>query len=143
MHDAVLLSLNPEWFDPIMKGKKKFEVRKKAPLLSKPFKVYLYCTKGGKEKWLAGVEGKREAYKMNGTVCGEFTCDGVREETAPFPERHTGLTQEELKAYAGKQKMLYYMIIKDPKMYDQPVPLERFGTHYPPQSWQYVEEMKE
>lgn len=42
---AVLLSVKPKWCELIASGKKTIEVRKTAPKLETPFKVYVYCTK--------------------------------------------------------------------------------------------------
>lgn len=42
---AVMLSLRPQWCEKIFNGEKTIEVRKTAPKLETPFKVYVYCTK--------------------------------------------------------------------------------------------------
>lgn len=42
---AVMLSLRPQWCKKIFDGEKTIEVRKSAPKLQTPFKVYVYCTK--------------------------------------------------------------------------------------------------
>lgn len=42
---AVLLSVKPKWCKLIFSGEKTIEVRKTAPKLETPFKVYVYCTK--------------------------------------------------------------------------------------------------
>ena len=42
---AVLLSVKPKWCEMFASGKKTIEVRKTAPKLETPFKVYVYCTK--------------------------------------------------------------------------------------------------
>lgn len=42
---SVLLSIQPKWCKLIFSGEKTIEVRKTAPKLETPFKVYVYCTK--------------------------------------------------------------------------------------------------
>lgn len=41
----VLISIHPKWCKLIFSGEKTIEVRKTAPKLETPFKVYVYCTK--------------------------------------------------------------------------------------------------
>lgn len=140
MGKAVLMSLNPQWFQPIMSGMKTKEVRKRAPLLRPPYKVYLYCTKGCHEAWRAGVTGKSESYRMNGTVCGEFICESTMDDTPPWKSLSgTYLTARELFEYAGGADKLSFMSIRNPILYDKPKRLEDFGLKHPPLSWQYVE----
>lgn len=142
MSKAVLMSLNPKWIELILQGVKKREVRKRAPLLRQPFKVYLYCTKG-EEAWMAGIKGKYESYQMNGMVCGEATCVSITEYNRPFGNCIFGtcLTAKELYEYAGPNDKLSYMALEDPITYEKPVPLSAFGLKRAPQSWQYVEEI--
>lgn len=45
MNKAVLISIQPEWCDLIVRGKKTIEVRKTRPRQETPFKAYIYCTK--------------------------------------------------------------------------------------------------
>lgn len=42
---AILMSIQPKWCKLIFSGEKTIEVRKTAPKLETPFKVYVYCTK--------------------------------------------------------------------------------------------------
>ena len=42
---AILMSIHPKWCEKIFDKEKTFEVRKTAPKLETPFKVYVYCTK--------------------------------------------------------------------------------------------------
>ena len=76
------MSIRPKWLWEIMEGQKTVEVRKSRPKLEPPFKVYLYCAKGGDEIWTkdpcgALPPGSFGSFKMNGTVCAEFECDKV------------------------------------------------------------------
>ena len=143
MSRDVLLSLNPQWFWPIMAGLKTIEVRKLAPLQKHPYKVYLYCTKGGENVYRAGIIGSDiQSYLMNGTVCGEFTCTGTTEygpSLCGIPGG-TYLTAKQLYKYMGAGKKLCFMAIKDPVLYDTPLSLKDFGLKHPPLSWRYIDE---
>lgn len=137
-----MISLHPKWFGPIWRGEKTWEVRKRAPMLATPFKVYMYCTQG-EEKWLAGIVGKREAYQMNGKICGEFICTGIVDYEPPWKDKVFGtcLTAKELYAYEAGCGKLSYMRIVSPRAYDTPLELKDFGLRKPPQGWCYVEEI--
>jgi len=139
---SVILSLRPEWVQKIVSGEKTREVRKRAPLTKHPYKVYIYCTKGGVEAWSWVKDMHRKPYKMNGAVCGEFTCVSTTEYTPPWTNNLLGtcLTAEELKRYAGNTKSLSYMAIENVVIYDKPKKLEDFGLNRAPQSWCYVKE---
>ena len=149
MSRDVLLSLNPQWFEPIMDGRKTIEVRKRAPLQKHPYKVYLYCTKGGENLYLSkfkqnGAYGSHEICKLNGTVCGEFTCVSTTEYNPPWHGKTAGtcITERELWDYMDRfYGKLCFMAIKDPILYDVPLTLEDFGLTRAPQSWQYVERL--
>lgn len=133
-----------------MNGKKRYEVRMHAPVSDHPYKVYLYCTKGKKEIWLAGIRNYRESYKMNGKVCGEFTCVHTLDFYVPESESEAGwipiggtcLERWELVKYAGGRKVSFLMI-KDPVMYNVPRDLADFGVKHAPQSWCYIGGKKE
>ena len=81
---AILISIKPEWVEKILTGEKTIEIRKTIPDFTGSFKVYIYCSKGNQEKWLAGIKGKHESYKLNGTVCAEFTCEKIDKYEAEF-----------------------------------------------------------
>lgn len=132
---AVLISIRPEWVEKILSGEKTVEIRKRKPHFPDPFKCYIYCTKGGDEKWLAGVKGGRESYKMNGTVCAEFTCDSIQEFSCPFPAYSKEVDQTILKdaciAYVWAHLYLghksgYAWHISDVKVYDKPKEVSTF-----------------
>lgn len=102
---AVLLSIRPNWCEKIFNGEKTIEVRKNAPKLETPFKVYVYCT-APKERWSVWHQiffndtlytlptgelklgdalelradwlGKYDENNfLNGKVIGSFVCDKV------------------------------------------------------------------
>lgn len=101
---AVLLSIQPEWCDLILRGKKTMEIRKNYPKhlygKGKSFKVYIYCTKAPQQLITIFKDGEET---MNGEihhgkpvfvkfdkllpdsvrgktqmVVGEFVCDDIR-----------------------------------------------------------------
>ena len=64
MSKAVLISINPEWCDLILRGDKTAEVRKTKPKLETPFKVYIYCTKTPKWLKIASHEWEQRSGKV-------------------------------------------------------------------------------
>lgn len=164
---AVLVSIRSKCVDQILNGEKVWEIRKRIPDLRMPFRVYIYCTKRDPEWWLAGVKGRREAYRLNGTVCAEFLCDEVwtvdkdgagwmfRKEGGRGPARYfcddpkltveTGLTQADFDRYLGT-RIGYAWHISDLKVYDQPRKVAEFRYRWcidrlkkAPESFCYVE----
>lgn len=102
---AVLISIQPKWCEKIANGEKTIEVRKTAPK-EVPFKVYIYCTKHGKQFFHNGIGEKECLFKnpdtgkikfdyafevmcckndyskdnfLSGKVIGEFVCDWITE----------------------------------------------------------------
>lgn len=100
MSKAVLISIQPEWCDLIVRGEKTIEVRKTRPRQETPFKAYIYCTKApqqlitifkdGEETMDGEIHhGKSVFVKFNKLlpdsirgntqmVIGEFICDDIR-----------------------------------------------------------------
>ena len=80
---SVMLSVQPRWCVQILDGTKTSEVRKNAPRIKGPFKVYLYCTMGGLPKFVYNELLKKESIYVkhpeliNGKVVGEFICDKI------------------------------------------------------------------
>lgn len=90
---AILMSIKPKWCEKIFSGEKTVDVRKLAPKLETPYKVYMYCTKRGRPLvwWtpcapyadvrLAQTlgysfgEAGEVSEAFNGKVVGEFVCD--------------------------------------------------------------------
>ena len=156
MSKAVLISINPEWCDLILRGEKTAEVRKTKPKLETPFKVYIYCTKA--PKWLKIASDKWE--QRSGKVVGEFVCDKIWE-LAPIcrapddVEEMACMDRDRIVRYLNKCHG-WALHISDLKIYDQPRELRaftglqstRFGMRpveitRPPQSWCYVEDFCE
>ena len=162
-----MMSVRPEWLWKILDGQKTIEVRKTRPVLEPPFKVYLYCTKGGDELWHGDRNRQRTfghggSYRMNGTVCAEFVCDRIYQivvrrgkgmilldgcDEAPFTnDNKMCLTKPQLYDYLGSAKG-YGFHITELRTYDAARSIGDFRYRWcidrisrPPQSWFYVEE---
>ena len=173
MSKAVMLSIRPKWCEKIVNGEKTIEVRKTKPKLDTPFKCYIYCTlpKYPHEDFIA-TDYPMPQFYCGGKVIGEFICDrccGIV--CVGFDVVNAAkLTREDLEAYlAGGEG--YGWHISDLLIYDQPRELTEFRRscpndlyceacamysnnngicnngalplRRPPQSWCYVEAMKD
>ena len=75
---AVLMSIKPKWCEKIFSGEKTIEVRKTAPKLKPPYKVYVYCTNSRFD--ITDIDdltskSVRVVSEGRGKVIGEFVCD--------------------------------------------------------------------
>lgn len=147
---SILMSIQPKWVEKIINGEKTIEVRKTAPKET-PFKVYIYCTKGGqilREAFYPnGKPDKRYFYladrnrnhekNLNGKVIGEFVCNNVEdfsewEYDYPSLLRHIDLyagTKGDyrfLDNYLKGNKKGYALHITDLNIYDKPKELGEF-----------------
>lgn len=118
---SVLLSINPSWCKLIQAGEKTLEIRKSAPKLSCPFKVYIYMTK---------------AHGGLGKVIGHFICD----EVIPIRVFENGSIQDwnwnslsrskvpydDMSRYIGHNKVGYGWNISELTIYDEPKDLSEF-----------------
>lgn len=134
---TVLLPVHPNWLELILSGKKTVEVRKTKPKEAVPFRVLLYCTKGGgvlyrsKYDWTIRLtKDNRETSLshhdiLNGKVVAEFVCDFVTEHNAnnQIQAYYNGTAETVLYA---KGKRIYYWHISDLKIYDNPKELSEF-----------------
>lgn len=138
---AVLMSIKPKWCELIFGGEKTIEVRKTAPKLKPPFKVYVYESLGKKFS-CSRCEGCPIRFPLGcnegaGAVVGEFVCDKVEEN---IPDYHPVyeeffysffeygkdcLSSKEIQKY-GKGDTLYGLHITAPKLYDTPKELSEF-----------------
>lgn len=142
---AVFISIRHQWCRLIAKGDKTIEVRKSEPKLETPFKCYIYRSGDGR-----------------GEVIGEFICDKIyyysvgnlsgQTITREEMERKSCLTHEELCNYENsaepKENSLnlvgvFGWNISSLVVYEKPKFLKDFNLNRPPQSWRYVEELKE
>ena len=161
---SVLISIQPKWCEPICNLIKTVEVRKNKPKLDTPFKCYIYCTKG--RDMLYSVNGIAQPITtinldlkqdntiqtLNGKVIGEFVCDRIDIiSNKDLQENFRRLSHiivksclkvQELKDYLG-YKNGYGWHISNLKIYDKPKELSEFEKNKAPQSWYYVEEVKQ
>ena len=149
---AVMLSLRPQWCEKIFNGSKSIEVRKTAPKLETPFKVYVYQTKlkVNKGDSFMVVEALNENLGC-GKVIGSFVCNRITCCQAYYGEggeKHlTNLFRDEVKRTClTGHEMFDYIIGKDkkegtgwlwhitePKLFDKPRGLgefSKFGYKY-------------
>lgn len=149
---AILMSIKPKWCELIFSGDKTIEVRKTAPKLKPPFKVYMYCTKARHKpnNWMYHLPNDRTLYFganardvvfvreegdfRNGMIIGEFVCDKIigfstdwinGVSRAPLYIKGTCITGEQLFDYS-KGKRLYGLHITEPKRYDTPKNIKKF-----------------
>lgn len=150
MTKSVLISIQPKWASLIFAGKKTIEVRKTRPKLDPPFKCYIYCTKAQNPVLVAlqnledspvimtcgtgtrryPVEDASWARLLNGTVCGEFTCDSIETHDLPYPAyqsevpsallENACLSYTDLHRYIGSGGRFFGWHIADLKIYDEP-----------------------
>lgn len=89
---SVLISIQPQWCELILRGKKTVEVRKSRPKLKPPFRCYIYCTYGNvliEHNDIIHPDHLAEGIKVsknkiwdnccNGKVIGEFVCNDIFE----------------------------------------------------------------
>lgn len=156
MDKAVMISIRPWWINLIARGAKTIEVRKSRPKLETPFKCYIYCTKAqnpvlvalqnledspyvmtcGQQNKKYPVEDSTWARLMNGTVCGEFTCDSIIPITVfdngsikdwnYWALNKSCILYEDMADYIGHGKNGYGWCISDLKIYDEPKKLDSF-----------------
>lgn len=132
---SVLISIQPKWCELIAKGQKTVEVRKTAPKLERPFKCYIYCTKGRFHKQYSD---SAQAWKENalGKVIGEFICNRCEDFTTNYytmdrPQtlriaRAACLSLHEVTEYEGNALFMYGWHISDLVIYDTPKQLSDF-----------------
>ena len=157
---VVIASVKGRWCLKIFGLLKLFELRKTIPSLPTPFKVLVYCSRAQskEDKCFFDIWGSRRNPKIglsniagmmpaNGTVIGEFVCDGI--------EKAVGITRQNIAiphsdilkaARVSDEDALKYASgstvgawrIKDAKLYRRPKELSDYGLKRAPQSWQYV-----
>ena len=168
MSKAVMLSIRPEWCAKIIIGRKTMELRKSVPKLEVPFKCYIYCTSGHPYIAVKGENLDRDTVRTNtigrcnGKVIGEFVCDYILQRcemaNADIAEQQSCVRREDIYfKYSEEGKhYIYGWHISGLKIYDMPRDLSEFTglrtfkggfelrkIDRPPQSWCYVEAMKD
>lgn len=145
MNKAILISLNPEFCDEIIRREKTLEIRKSKPKIEPIFKCYIYCTKNFK----IGTSYSYKTWASRGKIIGEFVCDKI----SAFRVLENGAVQdfnfenlnrsclsyEKISEYIGRNMTGYSWQITDLVVYDMPKELSYFNLKRPPQSWCYVD----
>lgn len=136
---AILMSIKPKWCEKIFNGEKTIEVRKIAPKLETPYKVYVYDTKKAfdiTDIYDLSTDVVRKVADGRGKVVGEFVCDRVDDYTYDYCDGvdidddsllETCLEWDEINIYANGKK-LHGLHITAPKQYDTPKELSAFWT---------------
>ena len=142
---AVLISIQPKWCEKIIGGEKTVEVQKTRPKLETPFKCYIYCTKGDKDKALL-VDGANShivhctdctratpvgGYVGNGTVVGEFVCSEIHEDRYYNKKTWELLDNacmdiKDMSDYLAGKETAYFWCISGLKVYQKPRLLSDF-----------------
>ena len=168
---AVLISIRPEWVEKILSGEKTLEVRKNRPNMGTPFKCYIYCTNSGVAMGMWGKHGKVVGEFTCNKVTNLFS--NSRFWLNEDDVLQTCLSAAEIRKYANGANGLYGWHISDLVVYNKPKELPQFrkccGTqdcdkcqfwenigeyagcltseerrlNRAPQSWRYVEELKD
>lgn len=133
---AILISMQADPNYLIEARKKTLDLRKTKPILSPPFKVYIYEALGYRMKLSNVCKGR--VWRGLGKVTGEFICDDI-ETVAVFndilySEKNSQanklaqlcLTIDEIKAYLGQKNHGYIWHISDLVIYDEPKDLNEF-----------------
>lgn len=147
---AVMISIQPKWWELIANGKKTVEVRKTKPKIDVPFKCYIYETQGRTETPFVDEEG-HEIFKGRGQVMGEFVCkridrigkrggnnnfdycylplvwgnDDIEVEITDI--RKSCISINDLNSYGASSTCLYAWHITDLVIYDKPKELIEFN----------------
>ena len=153
---SVLISIRPEWCAKIASGEKTVEVRRTRPKLEPPFLVCIYCTsvKALPLKLYVKLHAQTGGAidEWSGKVFASFVCDRI-DAIVPTTEPYgiydisddyvlqTCLENGALWDY-GRGGRLYGWHISKKQIYDEPCELAEAGLKRPPQSWCYVEAMK-
>lgn len=104
---AVLISIQPKWVEKIASGEKTIEVRKSVPKLERPFKVYIYETQGKQVEHLNGCD---ITYHGRGKVIGEFVCRGMMDGGSSLLPKQSCLTIDEIFDYAKGKRVYGWRI---------------------------------
>ena len=168
MSKAVMLSIRPKWCEKIASGEKTIEVRKTRPKLDTPFKCYIYETQGWVER--SGIREFRLGGRVIGEFTCDRIYELAPLNHAPDDvEKQDCLTREEIVNYLKGTGYGWHIV--NLKIYDTPREMSEFrracpnswycescamywennGTcgneslqiKRPPQSWCYVEAMKD
>lgn len=120
----VLLSINPKYVDAIVKGIKRFELRKTIFKKPKVEKVYIYSTSPVKR------------------IVGSFEIENILEDCPKklwnIVEKESGISREEYDKYYRESKKGYAIKIKNFEQFSEPIdPVKVINNFTPPQSFCY------
>jgi len=120
----VLLSIKPEFALKIFEGSKKFEYRRTIFRRTGVTTIVVYASNPIKK------------------VIGEFEIEGIiQEEPQSLWEKtgqQGGISMERFLNYFGDKTKGYAIKVRDARMYDAPVPLNKLMVVSPPQSFAYL-----
>ena len=127
MGKAVMISVNPPYSRWLVEYIKKIEWRKEILPSGRTF-VYETKKKGGCGKVIGEIAVGSSYYLDVNRISGNLISDGM-------------VSRELLQKYS-KGTLLAANFIDFAVEYENPEDLSKFGLKRPPQSWQYVEELK-
>lgn len=125
----IIMTIEKSFAKAIFSGEKVWEIRKRAPGIQPPYKVYVVVS------------------ETHGTIFGEFIVDEVQKlALANVPDsliRECGVDRDFLHNYAGSSTELTFLHVSQPTRYfltdSGPTSICQFGMQKAPQSWQYVQ----
>ena len=126
---TILMPIKENYARLILSGEKKWELRRRAPLIEPPYRVILV---------VSGTGGK---------IPGEFICDNVCKLTPRQAKDiigECGITMPQFYEYLGGKKHLNFLHVSAPKSYDEasdahPTSIHELGYSRTPQSWVYLD----
>lgn len=125
---TIVISIQPQWVDKILNGKKTVEIRKTKPSCELTVKVYIYCSWGDlKTNYMLGKRGKVVAeFALN--KVSQFDYEGLRFfDMKDQLLKSSCLTDTELCNYI-QDKTGYAWHIDDLKIYDEPKEITKFRS---------------
>lgn len=135
---SILISMQADPNYLIETHKKTLDLRKTKPIISPPFKVYIYEALGYRMKLSNVCKGR--VWRGLGKVTGEFICDDIDTvavfNNVLYSEKNSQanklaqlcLTIDEIKSYLGQKNHGYIWHISDLVIYDRPKELSEFST---------------
>lgn len=121
--NKILISINPEYVDLILKEIKRFEYRK--AVAKKDIKSIIVYSTYPEMKVVAEVE-------IKGII--EDAPDGLWERTY----KHGGVTREFYDAYFAGRDKAYAYVLGEVKAFAEPKTLKDFNVNFAPQSFVYI-----
>lgn len=126
---SVLFSLDPEWAEAILEGRKPFEYRRQPPASMPPYEALLYATDPVKA--------------IVGRATIDFLVDGTATAIIDATIEDVPHDREDLRAYFDGAADPSALHIGDAVSYSDPISLSRLrddlGEFHPPQNFRYIE----